>query len=43
MDGSLPVVDSVLDCLNQELIDLTDLQPACRQVRLLFTGLFITY
>ncbi|XP_029705440.1 tumor necrosis factor alpha-induced protein 2-like [Takifugu rubripes] len=31
MDGSLPVVDSVLDCLNQELTDLTDLQPACRQ------------
>lgn len=39
MDGSLPVVDSVLDCLNQEL---TDLQPVCRQVRPLFTGLFIT-
>ncbi|XP_044024199.1 tumor necrosis factor alpha-induced protein 2a isoform X2 [Siniperca chuatsi] len=30
-DGSLPVVDSLLDFLNQQLTDLTDLKPACRQ------------
>lgn len=42
MDGSLPVMDSVLDCLKQELADLIDLQPACRQVRLVFTALFTT-
>lgn len=41
MDGSLPVVDSVLDCLNQELTELADLQPACRQVRLLLTCLSV--
>nr|XP_046229949.1 tumor necrosis factor alpha-induced protein 2-like isoform X2 [Scatophagus argus] len=31
LDGSLPVVDSLLDSLNQQLTDLTDLKPACRQ------------
>ncbi|XP_029282154.1 tumor necrosis factor alpha-induced protein 2-like isoform X3 [Cottoperca gobio] len=31
LDGSLPVVDSLLDSLNQHLTDLTDLKPACRQ------------
>ncbi|XP_054451944.1 tumor necrosis factor alpha-induced protein 2-like, partial [Anoplopoma fimbria] len=31
LDGSLPVVDSLLDYLNQQLIHLTDLKPACRQ------------
>lgn len=34
LDGSLPVVDSLLDSLNQQLMDLTDLKPDCRQVRL---------
>lgn len=34
LDGSLPVVDSLLDSLNQQLTDLTDLKPALRQVRL---------
>ncbi|XP_041814844.1 tumor necrosis factor alpha-induced protein 2a isoform X2 [Chelmon rostratus] len=31
LDGSLPVVDSLLDFLNRELTDLSDLKPACRQ------------
>ncbi|XP_070782378.1 tumor necrosis factor alpha-induced protein 2a [Enoplosus armatus] len=31
LDGSLPVVDSLLDFLTQQLTDLTDLKPACRQ------------
>ncbi|XP_069028774.1 tumor necrosis factor alpha-induced protein 2a isoform X2 [Embiotoca jacksoni] len=31
LDGSLPVVDLMLDSLNQQLEDLTDLKPACRQ------------
>ncbi|XP_035534138.1 tumor necrosis factor alpha-induced protein 2-like [Morone saxatilis] len=31
LDGSLPVVDSLLDSLNQHLSDLVDLKPACRQ------------
>ncbi|XP_037541913.1 tumor necrosis factor alpha-induced protein 2a [Nematolebias whitei] len=31
VDGSLPVVDSLLDFLNQQLVDLSDLKPACRQ------------
>ncbi|XP_008297125.1 tumor necrosis factor alpha-induced protein 2a isoform X1 [Stegastes partitus] len=31
VDGSLPVVDSLLDSLNQQLADLIDLKPACRQ------------
>ncbi|XP_037607368.1 tumor necrosis factor alpha-induced protein 2-like isoform X3 [Sebastes umbrosus] len=31
LDGSLPVVDSLLDSLNEQLTDLTDLKPACRQ------------
>ncbi|XP_017282900.1 tumor necrosis factor alpha-induced protein 2a [Kryptolebias marmoratus] len=30
-DGSLPVVDLLLDHLNQQLVDLADLKPACRQ------------
>lgn len=38
LDGSLPVIDSLLDSLNQQLTHLTDLKPACRQVRL-FAGL----
>lgn len=33
LDESLPVVDSLLDDLNQQLIHLKDLEPACRQVR----------
>ncbi|KAI3364697.1 hypothetical protein L3Q82_011477, partial [Scortum barcoo] len=35
LDGSLPVVDSLLDYLNQQLADLSDLKPACRQSSLL--------
>ncbi|XP_068610229.1 tumor necrosis factor alpha-induced protein 2-like [Brachionichthys hirsutus] len=31
LDESLPVVDSLLDALNKQLSDLTDLKPACRQ------------
>ncbi|XP_028252650.1 tumor necrosis factor alpha-induced protein 2a isoform X2 [Parambassis ranga] len=31
VDGSFPVVDSLLDSLNQQLSDLVDLKPACRQ------------
>ncbi|XP_018542305.1 tumor necrosis factor alpha-induced protein 2a isoform X2 [Lates calcarifer] len=31
LDGSLPVMDSVLDSLSRQLVDLTDLKPACRQ------------
>ncbi|XP_047430125.1 tumor necrosis factor alpha-induced protein 2-like isoform X2 [Mugil cephalus] len=31
MDGSLPVIDSLLDSLNQQLSGLTDLKPDCRQ------------
>ncbi|XP_039980472.1 tumor necrosis factor alpha-induced protein 2-like isoform X2 [Xiphias gladius] len=31
LDGSLPVVDSLLDSLSQQLMDLTDLKPACTQ------------
>lgn len=31
LDGSLPVVDSLLDSLNQHLSDLSDLKSACRQ------------
>ncbi|XP_074472075.1 tumor necrosis factor alpha-induced protein 2-like isoform X2 [Sebastes fasciatus] len=31
LDGSHPVVDSLLDYLNEQLTDLTDLKPACRQ------------
>ncbi|XP_053193368.1 tumor necrosis factor alpha-induced protein 2-like [Scomber japonicus] len=31
LDGSLPVVDSLLDSLNQQLSDLTHLKPACRR------------
>ncbi|XP_041660871.1 tumor necrosis factor alpha-induced protein 2-like [Cheilinus undulatus] len=31
MDGSLPVVDSLLDFLNEQLSDLCDLKPTCRQ------------
>uniref|UniRef100_A0A671U009 Tumor necrosis factor, alpha-induced protein 2b n=1 Tax=Sparus aurata TaxID=8175 RepID=A0A671U009_SPAAU len=34
LDGSLPVVDSLLDSLNQQLMDLTDLKPDCRQALL---------
>uniref|UniRef100_UPI0037E9C833 tumor necrosis factor alpha-induced protein 2a isoform X2 n=1 Tax=Semicossyphus pulcher TaxID=241346 RepID=UPI0037E9C833 len=34
LDGSLPVVDSLLDSLNQQLSDLSDLKPACRQALL---------
>ncbi|XP_013887374.1 tumor necrosis factor alpha-induced protein 2 isoform X2 [Austrofundulus limnaeus] len=30
-DGSLPVIGSLLDHLNQQLASLTDLKPACRQ------------
>uniref|UniRef100_A0A3Q1EZX8 Tumor necrosis factor alpha-induced protein 2-like n=1 Tax=Acanthochromis polyacanthus TaxID=80966 RepID=A0A3Q1EZX8_9TELE len=33
VDGTLPVVDSLLDSLNQQLADLIDLKPNCRQVR----------
>uniref|UniRef100_A0A3P8TP19 Tumor necrosis factor, alpha-induced protein 2b n=1 Tax=Amphiprion percula TaxID=161767 RepID=A0A3P8TP19_AMPPE len=33
VDGTLPVVDSLLDSLNQQLADLIDLKPDCRQVR----------
>uniref|UniRef100_A0A1A7YFR2 Tumor necrosis factor, alpha-induced protein 2a n=1 Tax=Iconisemion striatum TaxID=60296 RepID=A0A1A7YFR2_9TELE len=31
VDGSLPVVDLLLDFLNQQLVDITDLKPTCRQ------------
>ncbi|XP_019122211.1 tumor necrosis factor alpha-induced protein 2a [Larimichthys crocea] len=31
LKGSLPVIDSLLDSLNQELTDLSDLKPSCRQ------------
>nr|XP_033505100.1 tumor necrosis factor alpha-induced protein 2a [Epinephelus lanceolatus] len=31
LDGSLPVVDLLLDSLSQQLTDLTDLKPACRK------------
>ncbi|XP_022614645.1 tumor necrosis factor alpha-induced protein 2-like [Seriola dumerili] len=31
LDGSLPVVSSLLDSLSRHLRDLTDLKPACRQ------------
>ncbi|XP_070843061.1 tumor necrosis factor alpha-induced protein 2-like [Chaetodon trifascialis] len=31
LDGSLPVIDSLLDFLNQQLTDLSDLKPGCRQ------------
>ncbi|KAM7396056.1 hypothetical protein PAMA_007367 [Pampus argenteus] len=31
LDGSISVVNSLLDSLNQHLSDLTDLKPACRQ------------
>ncbi|XP_022068118.1 tumor necrosis factor alpha-induced protein 2a isoform X2 [Acanthochromis polyacanthus] len=31
VDGTLPVVDSLLDSLNQQLADLIDLKPNCRQ------------
>ncbi|XP_042370775.1 exocyst complex component 3-like protein 2, partial [Plectropomus leopardus] len=31
LEGSLPVVDSLLDSLNQQLTDLADLKPTCRQ------------
>ncbi|KAM6992352.1 tumor necrosis factor alpha-induced protein 2a [Tautogolabrus adspersus] len=34
MDGSLPVVDSLLDSVNQQLSDLSDLKPACREALL---------
>ncbi|XP_031694611.1 tumor necrosis factor alpha-induced protein 2-like isoform X1 [Anarrhichthys ocellatus] len=34
LDESLPVVDSLLDDLNQQLIHLKDLEPACRQALL---------
>ncbi|CAJ1077832.1 tumor necrosis factor alpha-induced protein 2-like [Xyrichtys novacula] len=34
IDGSLPVVDPLLDSLNHELSDLFDLKPACRQALL---------
>lgn len=34
MDGSFPVVDYLLDSLNQQLVDLTDLEPTCRRVRM---------
>uniref|UniRef100_A0A3B4ZEK1 Tumor necrosis factor alpha-induced protein 2-like n=1 Tax=Seriola lalandi dorsalis TaxID=1841481 RepID=A0A3B4ZEK1_SERLL len=33
LDGSLPVVSCLLDSLSRHLRDLTDLKPACRQVR----------
>ncbi|KAM9840515.1 tumor necrosis factor alpha-induced protein 2a [Aulostomus maculatus] len=31
LDGSLPAVDSLLGSLNEQLPDLTDLKPSCRQ------------
>ncbi|KAL7388006.1 hypothetical protein ABVT39_005235 [Epinephelus coioides] len=31
LDGSLPVVDLLLDSLSHQLTDLTDLKPACRK------------
>ncbi|XP_049913935.1 tumor necrosis factor alpha-induced protein 2a [Epinephelus moara] len=31
LDGSLPVIDLLLDSLSQQLTDLTDLKPACRK------------
>ncbi|XP_059210380.1 tumor necrosis factor alpha-induced protein 2-like [Centropristis striata] len=31
VDGSLPVVDSLLDSLDRQLSDLSDLKPTCRQ------------
>ncbi|XP_060908790.1 tumor necrosis factor alpha-induced protein 2a isoform X2 [Labrus mixtus] len=34
MDGSLPVMDSLLDSVNQQLSDLSDLKPACREALL---------
>ncbi|XP_045917031.1 tumor necrosis factor alpha-induced protein 2a isoform X2 [Micropterus dolomieu] len=34
LDGTLPVVDSLLDSLYQQLTDLADLKPACRQALL---------
>lgn len=34
LDGSLPVMDYLLDSLNQQLVDLTDLEPTCRRVRM---------
>lgn len=33
MDGSLPVIDQLLSFLKQHLADLSDLKPACKQVR----------
>uniref|UniRef100_A0A3B3V6G4 Tumor necrosis factor alpha-induced protein 2-like n=1 Tax=Poecilia latipinna TaxID=48699 RepID=A0A3B3V6G4_9TELE len=33
VDGSLPVVDQLLSFLSQQLADLSDLKPACKQVR----------
>lgn len=34
LDGSLPVVNSLLDSLSQQLASLNDLKPVCREVRL---------
>lgn len=34
LDGSLPVTDSLLDNLSEQLSDLTDLKPTCRQALL---------
>ncbi|XP_028996467.1 tumor necrosis factor alpha-induced protein 2a isoform X3 [Betta splendens] len=31
LDGSLPVIDALLDFMSQQLTDLADLQPVCRQ------------
>ncbi|XP_032440803.1 tumor necrosis factor alpha-induced protein 2-like isoform X1 [Xiphophorus hellerii] len=31
VDGSLPVIDQLLSFLNQQLADLSDLKPACKQ------------
>lgn len=37
LNGSLPLVDLLLDSLSQQLVDLTDLKPVCREVKCLHT------
>ncbi|XP_026050386.1 tumor necrosis factor alpha-induced protein 2-like isoform X1 [Astatotilapia calliptera] len=34
LNGSLPLVDLLLDSLSQQLVDLTDLKPVCRELLL---------